>query len=205
MTVIATLAWLALALQLYLEVMRSLAGGGPIGWIVANYFSFFTILTNFLLALCLTISLLSPQSRWGKFFSTAAAQTGVAIYIVVVGATYSVMLRHLWNPHGAQKLADVLLHDVAPIAFLLYWLAFVPKAGLRWKHALWWLCYPIAYMAYTLVRGWMTGWYPYPFIDAKVLGFPRALANGCVVLLVFIGLGLLAVAAGRFSASRSRG
>ncbi len=141
---------------------------------------------------------LLPESSWGRFFLGAAPQTGIALYIAVVGATYSLMLRHLWNPHGAQKLADVLLHDVVPVLYLLFWLIFVPKAALRWKYAVWWLCYPVAYMAYTLARGLITRWYPYPFIDATEIGFPRALANGGFVLLVFFLLGLLAVSLGRW-------
>ncbi len=198
MAVIAVLAWFALALQLYLEIIRSLAGAGPMLWIIANYFSFFTILTNLLVALGLTLPLLLPESRWGRFFLSAAAQTGITVYIAMVGATYSLMLRHLWNPHGAQKLADVLLHDVVPVLYVIFWLTFVPKAELRWRHAFWWLCYPVAYMVYTLARGSVTRWYPYPFIDVTALGFPRALANGGVVLLVFFLLGLLAVSVGRW-------
>jgi len=117
-----------------------------------------------------------------------------------VGVTYSMLLRHIWNPTGAQKLADVLLHDVVPVAFVLYWVIFVPKAGLRWKHALLWLLYPIAYMLYTLARGVATAWWPYPFVDANFIGFPRALGNGGLVLLAFFVLGLLAAGIGRWRA-----
>ena len=203
MAAIAAIAWFALALQFYLEVMRSLGGGGSMGWIVANYFSFFTILTNLAVALFLTISVLTPESRWGRFCLNAVPQTGIAVYIAVVGATYSLMLRHLWNPHGAQKLANVLLHDAVPVLYVAYWLIFVPKAGLRWKHAFWWLYYPVVYMVYTLLRGVVTGWYPYPFIDVAALGFPRALGNGGLVLLAFFVLGLIAVAIGRWMRHRS--
>jgi hypothetical protein len=201
---IAVIAWLALVLQLYLTIATTPAGGGAVLERVVNYFSFFTILTNLLVALVLTFSLRVPDF-WGRLFSSAATQTGTAVYIAIVGATYSVLLRHLWIPEGAQKLADVLLHDVVPVAYVLYWLSFVPKAGLRWKHALLWLVYPIAYMLYTLLRGVSTGWYPYPFIDAGQLGFPRALGNGALVLLAFFVLGLVAGAIGRWTVSMRRG
>ena len=36
-------------------------------------------------------------------------------YIAIVGITYSLLLRHMWNPQGTQKIADVLLHDVVPV------------------------------------------------------------------------------------------
>ncbi len=198
MAAIAAIAWFALGLQLYLEILRSLAGAGPMLTIVARYFSFFTILTNLLVAVALTLSLVLPRSSLGQFFSRAAVKAGIAVYIAVVGAIYSVLLRHLWSPVGAQKLADILLHDVVPVTYVLYWLIFVPKAQLRWKHALLWLVYPIAYMAYTLIHGALSAWYPYPFIDAAALGFSRALANGALVLLVFLALGLAAVALGHW-------
>ena len=166
---IAGCAWLALGLQLYLEILRSLAGGGPMATILVRYFSFFTILTNLLVALTLTLSLLPSKRGWVRFFSRAAVQTGVAVYIAVVGAIYSLLLRHIWSPVGLQKLADVLLHDVVPLAYVLYWLIFVPKAELRWRHALLWLTYPLVYMVYTLLHGAVSGWYPYPFVDAAIL------------------------------------
>jgi hypothetical protein len=78
------------------------------------YFSFFTILTNLIIAVGLTCSLLLADSRWGSFFSLS----GTALYTAIVGALYSFLLRHLWNPEGSQKIADVLLHDVVPLAYV---------------------------------------------------------------------------------------
>ena len=53
---ITAIAWFALGLQLSLEVLRSLAGAAPLGTILVRYFSFFTILTNILVALTLTLT-----------------------------------------------------------------------------------------------------------------------------------------------------
>lgn len=195
---IAVLAWTALLLQLYLMVVTGAAGAAAVLERVVNYFSFFTILTNFVVAVGLTVSFLFPGTGWGRFFSSAQVQTATAVYIVIVGATYTLLLRHLWNPVGAQKLADVLLHDVVPIAYGVYWLIFVPKGQLRWKHAVQWLIYPVVYMAYTLAHGALSGWYPYPFVDAAVIGLPKALMNGLMFLLVFFGAGLAAIAFGRW-------
>ena len=200
MAAIAVTVWFALGLQFYLTMAAPPPGSPATAARAANFFSYFTITTNIAVALALTLVLIWPQTAWGRFFSRDPVQTGVALYIGVVEVTYSLLLRHIWNPTGAQKLADVLLHDVVPVAFVLYWLIFVPKAGLRWKHALLWLVYPLVYMLYTLTRGVATAWWPYPFVDATVLGFPRALGNGVLVLLAFFVLGLLAVAIGRWRA-----
>jgi hypothetical protein len=201
--VLACVAWFALGLQLYLMIATAPAGGSTALVRVVNYFSFFTILTNLLVALVLTVPLVAAETAWGRFFASAAMRAGTAVYIAIVGATYSLLLRQLWNPASAGKLADVLLHDAVPLFYVVYWLIFAPKAGLRWKNALLWLMYPMAYMLYTLVRGVITGWYPYHFIDAGVLGFPCALGNAAGLLLVFFVVGLLAVAVGRWM-SRGR-
>ena len=50
-------------------------------------------------------------------------------------------------------MADRLLHYVIPLAFVAYWMIFVPKGTLRWTAPLVWLIYPLAYLAVSLVRG----------------------------------------------------
>ena len=118
--VIACIAWFALGLQLYLMIATAPAGGPTALVRVVNYFSFFTILTNLLVAVVLTISLVTAETAWGRFFASAAARAGTAVYIGIVGATYSLLLRQLWNPQGAGKLADVLLHDAVPLFYVVY-------------------------------------------------------------------------------------
>lgn len=193
-TVIALTAWFALGLQFYLIIHKAMADGTSVWRAAANFVSFFTILTNLLVATVLSSVALGRSSSW---LASPVTQSGTAIYIAVVGVTYSLLLRSLWNPENFQKVADVILHDIVPIAYVLFWIFFVPKAGLRWKHSLLWLSYPVAYFAYTMVRGAVVGWYPYHFIDAGALGYSRALMNALILLVGFLAIGLLAVACGR--------
>ena len=193
-TVIALTAWFSLGLQFYLTIDKAMADGTSAGRAFGNFFGFFTILTNLLVATVLSSVALGRSSSW---LASSVTQSGTAIYIAVVGVTYSLLLRSLWNPENFQKVADVILHDIVPIAYVLFWIFFVPKAGLRWKHSLVWLSYPVAYFAYAMVRGAVVGWYPYHFIDAGALGYSRALMNALILLVGFLAIGLLAVACGR--------
>ncbi len=202
-TVIAALGWFALALQCYLTVSLSLANGKTLTAGVITFFSYFTILTNLLVAIVLSCSLWAPKNRLGAFFAGAMAQSGTAVYIAIVGIVYSLLLRHIWDPQGLQKIADLLLHDVIPLLYVAYWVIFVPKNSLRWKDALWWLIYPAAYFAYTLMRGAASGWYPYPFLDALALGYSRVSANAVMLLVAFLLAGLLIVAIGRWMGRRT--
>ena len=194
---VGILAWVGLVLQFYLSLQLSLANGRTVPGAIAFFFSFFTIWTNFLIAIGTIFTFVTPKSSAGEFFSRPEVQTGTAIYIAVVGIVYSLVLRELWSPAGAQKIADLLLHDVVPLAYFVYWLLFVPKSSLRWKHALWWLAYPFAYLIYTMVRGRIVGTYPYPFLDVTGLGYGRVLANALVLLVVLLGIGLLIIALSR--------
>jgi hypothetical protein len=195
----AVLGWFALALQLYLMLLK-VPAGQMLGTVI-TFFSFFTILINILVALVLTVA--GFRLGWGQWFHLPSVQAGSAVYIAIVGCSYQLLLRHLWNPQGGQWVADILLHSVIPLVYILYWLLFAPRTGLRWKDALTWLICPAVYWVYVLARGALTGIYPYPFVDVTVLGYAGALARAGVFFLVFLGTGLLVVAVGRWIRGRS--
>src|SRR5579871_1958442 len=124
---VGLLAWAGLAIQFYLSLRLSLANGRSVVGAVAFFFSFFTVLTNFLIAAGTTFAFVAPRSLTGSYFSRSEVQTATAIYIAVVGVVYTLVLRELWNPTGAQKLADLLLHDLVPLLYVAWWTVFVPK------------------------------------------------------------------------------
>jgi hypothetical protein len=198
MTVGALLGWVALLLQLYLMIVQSPPGAAAVGATIVTYLSFFTILSNLAVTLTLTFAGWIPNSKLGAFFSRPQVQAAMAVYIIVVGVTYSALLRHLWNPQGAQKLADVLLHDFMPAIYTVYWLIFSTKKGLRWKDAVTWLAYPGAYLIYILLRGAFVGKYPYHFTDVSQLGYPHTLVNAAGFLVIFLGLGLVVIVYARW-------
>ena len=81
-----------------------------------------------------------------------------------------------------QKIADVLLHDVVPVLYVAFWIFLVPKFTLRWGDAVRWLTFPAVYMAYTLVRGYVSHWYPYYFIDVDTIGLSRSLIHAAAIV-----------------------
>jgi hypothetical protein len=191
----ALLGWFALILQLYLMLVQS-HGPAMLGTVI-TYFSFFTILTNFLTGFVFTAVALDLQTVRGQWFRSPSVQAGTAVYIAIVGAIYQILLRQLWNPQGAQWVADVLLHSIIPVGYGVYWLLFGPRTGLTWKNAVVWLTYPAVYLVYILARGAVSGLYPYPFVDVNVLGYGGVLTRAALFLLVFLGTGLLVVAVAR--------
>ncbi len=191
---VAVIAWFAVILQLYLMFQNT---KNPPGETLLRFFSYYTILTNILVAVYSTLLLLSPSGRPGMFFLRPATATAVAVYITVVGLVYNLVLRHLWNPHGWQWLVDELLHVGVPLLFILYWLIAVPKSGLRYKGIGAWLIYPAVYAVCIFFRGAGSGFYPYPFVDVASLGLQRTLLNSVVLAGGFLLVSALFVALGR--------
>ncbi len=195
----AIIGWLSLALQLYLSINLAMANGKTIFTGLNIFLSFFTILTNILVCLVLSYSspVSKPISRFAKFFSQPLVASGVAANIAMVGIIYHLLLRKIWNPQGLQLIADMSLHYLMPTLFIIYWALFVNKAGLRWLHSIVWCIYPMAYLGYSLVRGKISGSYPYPFIDVGTIGYQQALLNSAGLLVCFVLLGLVFVAIGK--------
>jgi hypothetical protein len=49
-----------------------------------------------------------------------------------------------------------------------------------------WMIYPLGYLALTMLRGALSDFYPYPFIDVVELGYQRALINAMLLVLAFL-------------------
>lgn len=191
LTIGATITWFTIGLQFYLIILNREAS---VSETIIRFFSFYTILTNILVALCLTVLLLKPNSRWGIYFSRPSVLTATTINITVVGLLYNLVLRQIWSPEGFQRVADELLHVVIPVLFIMYWCLFAPKGGLGWKNAFPWLLYPLVYAIFVLCRGALSGFYPYPFIDVSTLGYNKVLLNSVGLFIGFFLLSQLFIA-----------
>jgi len=196
--IIAVIGWFALGLQFFLMVKNAPSTGLTHFESVVNFFSYFTILSNLIVVISLTNSVLFPRSFPGIFFSSPVVQTSANLYILIVGIVYSIALRNVWNPKGLQKIADLLLHDVIPVLYFIFWVLFVPKKTLQWKHAFSWLGFPLVYLFYTLIRGTVTGWFPYFFLNVSEYGWGKVVVNISIVLLAFLCVAFLLIWIDRF-------
>jgi hypothetical protein len=183
--------WIGIILQLILMLAAHHEETIPEKFI--NFLSYFTILTNILIALSLTVIATNPKSRLGSFFSSPSVESALAVYIIMVVTTYILFLKETWNPQGWQWVADVKLHYLIPILYIVYWILFVPKGQTRWIDSIIWLIFPFCYFMYTLIRGAVSGFYPYAFVDVHKLGYPHALMNAFEMLIAFFLLGLLVI------------
>ena len=176
---LACITWASIAMQYYLGTGSAI-----------NFFSFFTIQCNLLIAISLSFAVLSPQSKTGKFFSSLSVQSAIAIYIFIVCLVYNFILRGLFVLTGWHWFVDNMLHVVIPVLYILYWLFYKMSGTLQWRDGIYWTLYPLAYLVYSLVRGSLVQWYPYPFLHAGNLGYSTVMMNILLVIVVFLVAGL---------------
>ena len=194
LNILCILGWFALTAQLYLIIENRITS---VPETIIRYFSFFTILTNLIVAICCTTLLSRSNSTLKNFFSKQNTLTAIAVYITIVGLVYNIILRFLWKPEGLQWIIDELLHSVIPLLFIVLWLFFIPKGKILWKSVLAWLLYPLIYLIFILMRGPSSSFYPYPFIDVSKIGYNKTLINSAGMLLAFLVVSILFISLNR--------
>lgn len=135
-----------------------------------NFFSYFTIETNILVTLTLLLSAIAIAA--GKNSKLDTLRSAVTVYILIVGIGFSVLLAGIEGiVLTAVPWDNTVLHYILPIAVLVDFLIDRPKRKLSFKKSLVWLLFPVAYLIYSLLRGGLIGWYPYPFLNPDIEGY----------------------------------
>ena len=189
-TIGALLTWTAIILQFVLILQNRVHS---VSETLIQFFSYYTILTNILVACCFTTVAMKRAPGKHAFFADPGVLAAIAVYITIVGGVYNLILRVLWAPTGLQFLVDELLHTVVPLVYVAFWLILAAKARLRWSNIYYWLLYPLGYFIAILIRGALSGFYPYPFINVTKLGWPQVIVNSALVTGSFILLSLLVI------------
>lgn len=190
------IAWFAVITQYYLMIENRVAS---VGETTIRFFSFFTILTNSLVAIYFTLIIFEIKNGWFAITDKPGTLTAITVYITIVGLVYQILLRHVWQPEGLQLIVDELLHSFVPVAVIIYWYLYETKSSVAYRQIISWLIYPLIYLIYILIRGNFSGFYPYPFINVLNLGITKVLVNSVLLMALFTGLSALFIRIGRGS------
>jgi hypothetical protein len=173
---------------------------------VANFFSFFTIESNVASTVVLAIGgvALLRGAALPAWFDVV--RLCVATYMTITGVVYNLLLRSIELPQGSTvDWANEVMHVVAPLVLVLDWVLVHRGMSFRTLGVI--VVYPLAWVAYTLLRGAFTvdtrlgrGWYPYPFLDPHG---PDGVA-GVVFYVIAIAVGFLVAGAVLVLVSRGR-
>jgi hypothetical protein len=156
-----------------------------LGTRVVRFCSYLTIWFNVLVCVTTAALALDP-ARDGRVFR--ALRLDGVVLALGGGVVHWFLLRPLLDLDGADLLADKLLHVAVPLLVVVGWLAFGPRGRAKRRDVLPFLVVPVVWLVYTLVRGAVVGWYPYPFLDAHELGYAVALASCAGVTMLMLAL-----------------
>jgi hypothetical protein len=154
-----------------------------------RFFVYFTILTNTFVTLVMGRAALAPDARSG--LNAPRVELMAVTSILFVCIVYNILLASRWDPQGWQKVADVIVHNVVPAVFALFWLL-RPHERLNWIDAAFAGLWPLGYAVYGLVRGELDGFYPYFFMNPTQASWLQIALNVGVLFVAFlIGAGIL--------------
>ena len=192
---IAAVALGGLVLQ-YVLMLRQ--AGGTIGVPMATlrFFSYFTILSNVLVAVvCTRAALRLPAGAWIGGLA--------ALCIGITGGVYATVLSGLFEMTGLQFWVDRVLHYAVPVLYLGWWALGTRHGLLAWRDVVRWLLFPLGYLAWIAVRvAWIERWFPYPFLDVEALGMATVLRNALLVAAAFALGGALLLSVDRWLGRR---
>jgi hypothetical protein len=153
-----------------------------------NFFSFFTIQSNIIAVAALFALVLVPRARRSPLFD--GARSAAVLYIGITGVVFALLLAGLQEElQTTIPWVDFVVHKLTPVVLVADWLVDPPRHRLpRWT-VLAWLSYPLAWFAYTLVRGEVVDWYPYPFVDVSKLGYDGVAGRSVGLFVGFAAAG----------------
>jgi hypothetical protein len=175
---LASLLAVALVAQLAIGMSRG-------GLTIVNFFSYFTVLSNTAAVVMLTKLATRPRRDSSQGF--AVFRGAVTVYMSATGLVYALILVPSAADLGlTEPWVDWTLHVIGPTAIAADWIVNRPRAGLSRITPAIWTAFPAAYLSYTLVRGPIADWYPYPILDPDETGGYRGVAVWWLVILVII-------------------
>lgn len=156
----------------------------PQGHSILNFFCYFTNLSNILISIVFIVSAVRLITKHTEpSASDAAIRGGAVVYIVFVGIVFNTLLADT-DLGELIPWVNVIVHMVVPIAGLADWIIWPPRHRLPFRVALWWMIWPAAYSIFSVSRGAVDGFYPYPFFNPAVSGGYGGVALWCLALVV---------------------
>ena len=118
-----------------------------------DFFSYFTVEANTLAVISLMVSAFALATGW-RSRRLDGFRGAVTLYMTTTIVIFIVLL----SGYPASELTAVpwdntVLHYIMPIAVIVDWLIGDRIEPIRYRSALVWLSFPLAYLGYSLIRG----------------------------------------------------
>ena len=165
-----------------IAIGRQLAIHIQSGYSIVNFFSYFTNLSNIFAAAVLLVGAFSLIQHRDPTVRDDIIRGASIVCMALVGIVFSVLLRDQ-DLGTLLPWVNIVLHYIMPVVIVLDWLYQPPKAKLALTQAAYWLIFPFLYVAYSIIRGAIVGWYAYPFFNPAKSGGYGGVALYCIAIL----------------------
>lgn len=201
------LAWVrigfgVLTIAAIMTQITNLVGDGVFN--PTRFFLFFTILSN----LTATAVFIEGGRRQmtGRSPVPDMWRGAAVVFMTVTFVVFALLLRDLQEQLNTNiAWVDTVLHRVMPVAVMADWLIEPPHGQLGFRRALVpWLAPPLVWTAFTMIRGALDGWYPYPFLDPDNGGYGTVALYMVAITGLFVAVIWLAATAGPALRARRR-
>lgn len=166
-----------------------------------EYFAYFSIVTAivaglFLITTSFGLLLDVEDTKWVEI-----ARLSLAVALIVVGVVYHALLADVANDvrdgdYAWPVLPNEIIHTYAPILAAIEYLISIKAYRIRLRAFLLVAVFPLTWLVLSIIRGTMTNWWPYWFInpngEAGLFGMLSYIAAITVFFLV-LGVSVLGV------------
>jgi apolipoprotein N-acyltransferase len=152
-----------------------------------DHFSYFTIWSNLLAAIIFTMLAINPN-RPGSLFRVL--RLDAIVMMIVTGIVYNVLL-NTGGHEGWDFWSNGIQHIFGPLLVFIVFVICGPRGWISSRTIFASLILPILWLVYALIRGSVTGAYPYDFLDVNANGMASVLAFVAQIVIFAIILGYL--------------
>ncbi len=154
--------------------------------VISNFISYFTIQSNLLIvAIFLIGATISTKQFYTPQFQLVRG--AITTYIMTTGIVYFLFLRGMEAElQTTIPWVNFVLHTLLPLYALFDWLIAPSRNAVSFRRMWLWILYPLTYLLYTLIRGSLVDWYPYPFLDPRLDGYGQVFISSVMITLLII-------------------
>ena len=169
-----------------------LYGNNPVGMAgflgrEIDHFSYFTVWSNILAAVIMTMLAINPDRSSSLF---RVLRLDALVMMIVTGIVYNVLL-NTGSHEGWDFWSNGIAHTWGPILTVLVFVIAGPRGWISTSAIFAALILPILWLGYALIRGSVIGAYPYDFLDVNANGMASVLAFVAQIIVFAIILGYL--------------
>jgi hypothetical protein len=199
--IVAVLRWLAAAIILSSVVWQVTDRLTHNLFRPAEYFAYFSIQGTMIAAVMLAYAGWLSWTGTAEKRQVTIARVSATTYSVVIAVVYNALLRN--SPGDIRDagyawpvIPNEIMHVWSAVLILLDWLIIAGWPKLKLRASLWVAVFPLAWLAFSVTRGMLDGWWAYWFLNPNDKGGVAGMfeyIGGITVLMIGLGFILIAV------------